>query len=585
MKKVSHLFILTMVFGILAVGTVSAQITHYVNPDGICGGNTPCYTTIQAAIIAAAPGDTIIVAAGTYTEKLTVNKAGLTIEGDGSYPMIQPTLGDCTKYDTVIMVNANDVTIRGLDISNAHGVVDQQTCGHIEHHGIWDESWSVGPSGLTVDDCKFHDIEHGVRSYGAYFSVTNSKFYRLGRTGVYASGYNASVPLPMTVKHNWFHDFIPEWKENHAVHVKYDGRVGEVCYNYISGMRMGIGYYYGGPKSGFGDIIFSHNTFDLDYDLDGGTKDMTMGISLWGTGANADNIIIRDNIFANAWWYAIYQEGATISGKILVDNNLFYNNYWYYWPDYQCIYQWFGDDEKAQAGWTGGVDGFNFTNNITVQDPKFVLTGTSPEEQWALQRGSPACNAATDTTNIGAWQGVCPQITPKIVKLNGLGGLNAIYPYGDKKVDKKLEKAIKHVNKSIDGKFWLDDTYIVCKHGHKVFDEEKKAVKELKHLVDKKDTPQEVKDACTVAINNLVAADELLAQKLIDYAYDYGNGLTEKEKEKKQKEIDKAEEEMEKALEEREKGKYDKAIDHYKKAWKHAGKVMGKDCGADDLGV
>jgi len=247
---------------VLAVfGAVSVWATTYRVDDDWQTGSPPyaedtdgdtTFATIQAAINAASPGDTIIVAAGIYPEQLIINekKAGLTIEGDGSYPMVQPTLGDCNKYDTVIKVLADYVTIRGLDISNAN------------HHGIWDGSWTVGPSGLTVDDCKFHDIEHGIRSYGDGLTVTNCEFYHLGRTGVYASGYSAPAPLRMTVTNNWFHDFIPRWKENHAVHVKNDARVGEVSYNYISGMRIGIAYYYGGPRPGFGQIVFRHNTFD-----------------------------------------------------------------------------------------------------------------------------------------------------------------------------------------------------------------------------------------------------------------------------------------------------------------------------------
>lgn len=39
------------------------------------------YSTIQAAIGAAKPGDTIIVAAGTYTETIVINKANLTLLG------------------------------------------------------------------------------------------------------------------------------------------------------------------------------------------------------------------------------------------------------------------------------------------------------------------------------------------------------------------------------------------------------------------------------------------------------------------------------------------------------------------------
>ena len=41
---------------------------YYVALDGACGGNTPCYTTVQAAVDAVDdPGDEIRVATGVYT--------------------------------------------------------------------------------------------------------------------------------------------------------------------------------------------------------------------------------------------------------------------------------------------------------------------------------------------------------------------------------------------------------------------------------------------------------------------------------------------------------------------------------------
>lgn len=421
MRRLIVVAVIALAFGFTVRGgypdTFVDDDAGYVDADG-----DAYFCTVQAAVDQTEPGGTIHVAAGVYAEKLRISTSLAVVGDPGAYPHIRPALNSASKYDTVITVRADNVTLLGLEISNQLGVVD--TGGnpggkHIEHHAVWDESWTLGPSGLTVDDCIIHDIEHGVRSYGPNLTVTHCEMYNLRRSGVHASGPYQNQSLPMTIRENWFHDWVDYYKEGAAVYVKYDSRVGLVSHNYISGMRMGIAYYYGGPKAAYDEsIVFEHNTIDLDYDPGLGPVETTMGISLWGTGTNAGAVVIRDNLFVNARWYAIYQEGAVITGQISVYNNLFYNNYWDYWPDYQYPYQWFGVDVRAQAGWTGGEAGFAFTANLTVQDPLFVLDGIGPEAQWALQCGSPALNAATDGTHLGAWQGdvVCTMEIPVDIK-------------------------------------------------------------------------------------------------------------------------------------------------------------------------
>ena len=54
----------------------------YVSRDGICGGMTPCYTSIQEAVDAAVTGNAIRIAEGTYTESITLNAPkSLTLQG------------------------------------------------------------------------------------------------------------------------------------------------------------------------------------------------------------------------------------------------------------------------------------------------------------------------------------------------------------------------------------------------------------------------------------------------------------------------------------------------------------------------
>lgn len=57
--------------------------THYVDSAGFCGGQSPCYTTIQSAINDASAGDMIQVLAGEYTENISL-KSGVMLQGAGA---------------------------------------------------------------------------------------------------------------------------------------------------------------------------------------------------------------------------------------------------------------------------------------------------------------------------------------------------------------------------------------------------------------------------------------------------------------------------------------------------------------------
>jgi len=53
--------------------TVGTTSNSYVDPAGSCGGNTPCYTTIQAAVNAASTGTTIKIVQGDYNENVLLS--------------------------------------------------------------------------------------------------------------------------------------------------------------------------------------------------------------------------------------------------------------------------------------------------------------------------------------------------------------------------------------------------------------------------------------------------------------------------------------------------------------------------------
>ena len=65
-----------------AVDSLEGNSTLYVDPTASCGGNTPCYATIQEAINSAASGAIIKIAEGAYAEHVYLSSAKiLTLQG------------------------------------------------------------------------------------------------------------------------------------------------------------------------------------------------------------------------------------------------------------------------------------------------------------------------------------------------------------------------------------------------------------------------------------------------------------------------------------------------------------------------
>jgi hypothetical protein len=107
--------------------------TLYVAPGGNCGGETPCFATVQEAVDAASPGDEIRVATDTYTDihyragitqvvyitKTVTVRGGYTIaDWDTPDPDANPTTLDAQGLGRVLVISGTIApTVEGLRIT------------------------------------------------------------------------------------------------------------------------------------------------------------------------------------------------------------------------------------------------------------------------------------------------------------------------------------------------------------------------------------------------------------------------------------------------------------------------------------
>jgi subtilisin family serine protease len=86
--------------------------TIYVDPSGSCGGNTPCYTTIQTAVNAASTGTSIKILQGNYSENVVLSTSK-EVTLSGGWNSSHTSQSSTTSVNS-LTINNGSITVDNL---------------------------------------------------------------------------------------------------------------------------------------------------------------------------------------------------------------------------------------------------------------------------------------------------------------------------------------------------------------------------------------------------------------------------------------------------------------------------------------
>ncbi|TET89275.1 MAG: hypothetical protein E3J35_10310 [Methanomassiliicoccales archaeon] len=185
---------------LLALPGIVTAPTLYVGGSG--PGN---YTTIQSAVDAASPGDSVFIFAGTYEESVLVNKT-LSLVGEDKDLTI---LGSGSKL-YVILVTADWVNITGLTIT---------------------DKWAVGLELENADNCTIDSIVISQGYPGVH--LKHSNYNSLTNTFFTKSGILLSHSNNNWISNNWLSNSF------YGIHIR-DSGDNSIASNVISDSWYGI---------------------------------------------------------------------------------------------------------------------------------------------------------------------------------------------------------------------------------------------------------------------------------------------------------------------------------------------------------
>lgn len=274
-----------MVDGVEHPLTASTRAVPVVMTEGAATRvvNVSDMTALQAAVNDSAPGDLILMAAGTYSGRLTIQNengtavAPITIRGASGHTSILDAGGD---YG-VFISNSNYIHVEGLKIQNASVGVEIRdwigldgTIGNTIRDN-WITSVGKGVFAKCNDNAQDHDdlyVVNNVIEGGVVFPDTASTTWdyegivicSVGAEVAYntMSGFGDSLGLSQNTQNRGIdiHHNLVLWGGDDGVEMDFSDRNTAVHHNLISNTANGISFQYvdDGPSYAYRNIVYNY---------------------------------------------------------------------------------------------------------------------------------------------------------------------------------------------------------------------------------------------------------------------------------------------------------------------------------------
>jgi len=371
-------------------GDICVNETGWWRDGGTLNAST---TPIQAAVDNAVSGETICVAAGSYTENVNIATPHLTLRGEGAGVV---TVNAASSLDHVFEVNADYVNISGFNAREATGYTyfGIYLCG-VNHCNISENTASNNKGGIYLHSSSNNTLASNnanSNNYGIYLYGLSNNNTLANNT---ANSNNYGIYLRYSSNNNTLVNNIANSNIQHGIYMHSSNNFNTLTNNTANSNNFHGIYLYSSNNFNtltnntansnkyYGIILSSSSDNTLTNNNANSNKHRGIILS-----SSSDNTLTNNNANSNKYYgiYLDYSSNNTLASNTMLENKYDFDVSGSSLSEYtqnidtsntvdgKPIYYWFNQKDRqipVDAGFVGVVNG----TNITVKDLTLTNNG------------------------------------------------------------------------------------------------------------------------------------------------------------------------------------------------------------------